>query len=67
MRKKVSLSVHKNSIERRRRHELEKELKCSILPMWSFPAVVKDMLQRDMEESGIEEDWKPVLPVKVSE
>ncbi len=37
----------------------------SILPLWSFPSTIERMLARDIEESGIEETWKPpLLPIK---
>lgn len=38
----------------------------AILPQWAFPATVEAALRRDMEESGVEEDWRPALPVKGS-
>lgn len=96
MAKQTRLSVHKNTIEKRRKKEIANEITrmgakmckdndirayalvgidaegkshCiwdtgNILPMWAFPEVVAAMLRREMEDCGIEEDWKPQLPIK---
>lgn len=93
--KVVSLSVHKNTVERRRKRATAGEMAqfakkmamdadirayaivgigadggvCSvwdtggILPMWSFPATVSEALSRDMQNSGLDDDWRPSLPV----
>jgi hypothetical protein len=93
--KKINLSVHKNTIEKRRKRDLAKSLtnfchnmtKChdvrafavvgigadgkaychwdtgAIMPMWGFPETIAAAIRRDMEESEIEEDWRPPLPV----
>lgn len=37
------------------------------MPLWGFPAAVEAMLTRDIEVSGVKEDWKPPMrafPVK---
>lgn len=39
----------------------------AILPQWAFPATVAYALQRDLEDHGVEEDWKPTLPIRGSE
>lgn len=91
--KPVSLTVHKNTIERRRKKELASTLRSEvqkmvrnhdlrayaiigidsggrshaswdtggIMPMWGFPETMCAVLRRDMEESGVEEDWKPPI------
>lgn len=98
MAKRVSLSLHKNNVERRRKSELSKSVRedvealireqdirayaivgisatgaafClwdtgAIMPMWAFPATVGEAVRRDMENSGISEDWTPALSVKGS-
>lgn len=90
------LSVHRNTIEKKRRNDLaklmlrggEKMIRDSdirafalvgidseghahavwntggALPMWAFPETVASILKRDIETSGIADDWKPSLPVK---
>lgn len=91
----VRLSVHKNTVEARRKRALSKELTGrveklvrdtdlrayavvgiaadgsahalwdtgAILPMWAFPSTVASALQIDMQNSGIEDDWRPTLPL----
>ena len=93
MAKPLSLSVHRNGIEARRKRELagrlsrqipdlvkgadvrayafvaldsEGKSRClwdtgGIVPLWSFADMVGAMLRRDIEESGVDEDWKPSL------
>lgn len=99
MAKRVSLSVHRNTVERRRKSDLAKAVTgdvealireqdirayaivgiaasgkafCfwdtgAIMPMWAFPATIGEAVRRDMEESGISEDWVPALTVKGGE
>lgn len=31
----------------------------SVMPMWAFPSAVKEALSRDVEQSGVDETWKP--------
>jgi hypothetical protein len=94
--KTTSLSVHRNTIEQRRKRELakdatkrveaiirEKDVRAyafvaigsdgmmyavwdtgKILPMWAFPDTMSAALRRDIEESGVVEDWVPPLPVR---
>lgn len=38
----------------------------AILPMWAFPATISAILQRDIEESGVGDDWKPSISNKGS-
>lgn len=91
----AKLSVHKNTIEKRRRKDianaLTKRLKhhinsrdirayavvlidseggarCdwntgSIVPMWGFASMINAALVRDIEETDIQETWKPPLRV----
>lgn len=33
----------------------------SIMPMWAFPSTMEAALRRDMEDSGVEETWRPEL------
>lgn len=33
----------------------------SIMPMWSFPPAVGEVLRRDMDDSGADETWRPSL------
>lgn len=95
----VSLTVHRNTVERHRKRALAKELQGrvealvreqdirayavvgigangeayalwdtgAILPMWAFPATVREVLRADMQSSGIEDDWRPTLTVKGSQ
>lgn len=88
-----SLSVHKNTIEKRRKKELCQEISrvgskmCkdndirayalvgidskgnshaiwdtgNILPMWAFSDTIAGMLRRDIEESGVTEQWVPPI------
>jgi len=93
----TSLSCHKNTVEKRRKRQIAKDITrsgakmcrdvdirayalvgidangrshCewdtgSILPLWAFADTVAAMLRRDLEESGVDETWKPpVLPIK---
>ena len=36
----------------------------AILPMWAFADTIATILRRDIENSGVEEDWKPSLTLK---
>lgn len=31
----------------------------SIMPMWGFPGTVEAVIRRDIEESDVDETWKP--------
>lgn len=96
--KPVSLNVHRNSVEARRKRVLAKELKGrveamvrthdirayavvaiaadgqahalwdtgAILPMWAFPNTVAYVLQEDIRNSDVEDDWRPTLTAKGS-
>lgn len=95
MAKKISLTSHKNTIERKRKREVAKEIDgmakfakdrdvrayafvmidgdggahClwdtgSIIPMWGFASTIYAALTRDIEESGLDETWRPPLPIK---
>lgn len=36
----------------------------NIMPMWGFASTCYEALKRDMVESGIDDEWKPPLPIK---
>lgn len=36
----------------------------SVMPMWAFPDVMAAGLRREMETSGVDDTWKPPLPIK---
>lgn len=36
----------------------------AILPMWAFADTFATTLRRDIEDSGVEEDWQPNLTLK---
>lgn len=89
-----SLSVHKNTLERRRKKDVAERLTrdtakmvkdndvrayavvaikadgngCvmwdtgKILPLWAFPETVAAILRKDIEGSGVVDDWKPPVP-----
>lgn len=91
----ISLTVHRNTVERRRKRIVADEMAylarkmtmdtdirayaivgiaadggvCSfwdtggVLPMWAFPATVAEALTRNMRNSGVDDDWRPSLPV----
>lgn len=95
----VRLSVHRNTVEARRKRTLARDLTGrveklvrdndirayavvgiaadgsahalwdtgAILPMWAFPATVEAALRIDMMSSGVDEDWRPALPLRGSE
>ncbi len=86
-----SLSVHKNTLERKRRKSVRSDMVTSAkamganavayaivtidedgsahaawdtgsaMPMWAFPETMAAALRRSVEESGVEETWKPSL------
>lgn len=89
------LSSHKNTIEKKRRRDVQREVDSfgkllkdvdvrayavvaidakgeahciwdtgSIVPMWAFVPTISECLKRDLEESCVEETWKPPLPIK---
>lgn len=98
MAKPVSLNVHKNTVESRRKRGLAKSATAgvekiirdndvrayafvaiaadgrayciwdtgAILPMWAFASTVESALTRDIEASGVDEDWRPALTPKGS-
>lgn len=35
-----------------------------ILPIWAFPETISAILRRDIETSGVEEDWRPPIVPK---
>lgn len=35
----------------------------SIMPIWGFAQTIHEVLKRDIEESGVDETWKPPLRV----
>lgn len=89
----ASLSVHRNTVEKRRKRELAHEVETlardmvrdrdirayaivgigadgraycrwdtgAIMPMWAFADTIGNALRRDMEDSDVEEDWRPAL------
>lgn len=91
MAKVLSISVHQNRKEDRRKREMGREVShgiekkvrdadlrayafvgidakgrahClwdtgAVMPLWCFPSAVSAMLQNDIEEAGVAEDWKP--------
>jgi hypothetical protein len=36
----------------------------AILPLWAFADTIGNALRRDIEESGVAEDWRPALTLK---
>lgn len=96
MGKSVSLSLHRNKVEARRKRDLARVASraveeivrtndvrafafvaidasgaahCqwdtgAILPIWAFAPTVSAALQRSVEYSGVDEDWKPSLTLK---
>ena len=36
----------------------------AVLPMWAFPETIAAMLRRDIEESGVVDDWRPNITLK---
>lgn len=38
----------------------------AIIPMWAFADTIGNALRRNIEESGVSEDWKPALNVRGS-
>lgn len=99
MKKPVSLSVHKNTLEGRRKRELAKDMRgqvesiireCDVrayafvaidanggahcrfdtgafLPLWGFPSTVAAVIQREIENEEIADDWRPSLPIRGTE
>lgn len=99
MAKRVDLSVHRNSVEKRRRAVVRADLLRAVskhlrevdvrayavvtlaadgcgyafwdtgacVPMWGFPGLVQGVLARNIEASGVEDDWRPALPIRGSE
>lgn len=39
----------------------------AIMPMWAFPDTIGNALRRNMEDSGVREDWRPALTLKGGE
>jgi hypothetical protein len=35
----------------------------AIMPMWAFPDTIGNALRRDMENTDVDEDWRPALPL----